>query len=258
MPYDDLYEKHGRRVGIDPSWLKRIAQIENSERATGCTGSYCGLFQMSKSEFTRNGGTGSIFDPEQNTMAAANKMAREALAFKEKYGRDPTLTDIYMVHQQGEAGYDAHMRNPDQPAVASMHSTGEGKEKGLGWSRLAISLNTPGGTGQYGGTDKITSQQFVEAWDAKLKGGGALLGGHEQAGLPVQAEDLPEEGAIITSEDAGLPEGAPGAKRTRAGRGAADAQKASLINETEEEDFKPNIPKFQVPDLSVKFTEGMT
>jgi hypothetical protein len=189
-------------------------------------------------------------------MAAANKMAREALAFKEKYGRDPTLTDIYMVHQQGEAGYDAHMQNPDQPAVASMHSTGEGQQKGLGWSRLAISLNTPGGTAQYGGTDKITSQQFVEAWDAKLKGGGAIMGGHEPSGLPRQAEDLPDEGAIITSEDAGLPEGEGKGKRTRAGRGAADAAKPSLMSE-EEEPFKPNIPKFQVPDLSVKFTEGM-
>jgi hypothetical protein len=257
MPYDDLYEKHGRRVGIDPSWLKRIAQIENSERATGCTGSYCGLFQMSKSEFTRNGGTGSIFDPEQNTMAAANKMAREALAFKEKYGRDPRLVDMYLTHNQGPAGYEAHMRNPDAPAWQNMYSTGEGKEKGAGWSKLAIRLNTPGGVGQYGGVENMTSQQLVENWDSKLGGGGAVMAGHEPGGLPRQAEDLPEEGAIITSEDAGLPEGAQGAKRTRAGRGAADAAKPSLIS-TEEEDFKPNIPKFQVPDLSVKFTEGMT
>jgi hypothetical protein len=232
MPYDDLYEKHGNRTGIDPSWLKRMAQIENSERATGCTGSYCGLFQMSQKEFTRHGGTGSIFDPEQNTMAAANKMAQEARDFKAKYGREAELKDIYLIHQQGVDGYDKHMANPDASAVQNMCSTGEGKSKGMGWCRQAIALNTPGGTAQFGGTDKITSQQFMDMWDSKLAKGGAPLSGHESAGMPRQAGEYDEEheaaglpsGAVETSEA-----GAEGGKRTRAGRGAADAAKEAYL-----------------------------
>jgi hypothetical protein len=217
--------------------------------------------QLSQSEFTRWGGTGSRFDPEQSIMAAANKMAQESRDFKDKYGRDATLGDIYMMHQQGTAGYDAHMRNPDAPAWQNMYSTGEGKEKGAGWSKLAIKLNTPGGVDQFGGVENITSQQFVDMWNEKLAKGGALLEGHEPAGMPKQAEKYEDEhepgglpgGAVETSEA-----GAEGGKRTRAGRGAADANKATLVNEADEEPFKPNIPKFQAPDLTVKFTEGMT
>jgi hypothetical protein len=190
-------------------------------------------------------------------MAAANKMAQESRDFKAKYGRDPSLGDIYMIHQQGSAGYDAHMANPDAPAWQNMYSTGEGKQKGAGWSKLAIKLNTPGGVAQFGGVENITSQQFVDMWNQKLSKGGALLEGHEPAGMPRQASDLPDE----EHEMAGLPEGAidtgegEGGKHTRAGRGAADAKKGSLINEIEDvEPYKPNIPKFTVPDLVPKFT----
>jgi hypothetical protein len=234
-----------------------MAQIENSEQATGCTGSYCGLFQLSQQEFTRHGGTGSRFDPEQNTMAAANKMAQEARDFKSKYGRDAELFDIYMIHQQGSAGYDAHMQNPDAPAWQNMYSTGEGKQKGAGWSKLAIIKNTPGGVAQFGGVENVTSQQFMDLWNKTISKGGAPLSGHEPAGMPKQAGEYDEE-----HEAAGLPSGAvdtgegEGGKRTRAGRGAADAAKdeKSLLNQEDVEPYKPNIPKFQVPDLVPKFT----
>src|SRR6516162_7555887 len=162
MPYDDLYEKHGNRTGLDPAFIKRVAQIENSERAQGCTGSYCGIMQLSESEFRRWGGTGSRFDPEQSIMAGTNKFQWEGLQFKEKYGRDPTYGERYLMHNQGVGGLDAHMKNPDQPAWQSMYSTGEGKQKGPGWSKLAIRLNVPGGAGQFGGVENITSQQFMD------------------------------------------------------------------------------------------------
>jgi hypothetical protein len=229
--------------------------------------------QLSKEEFRKYGGTSSMFrdgrfDPEQSIMAAANKIAQEKRDFEAKHDRAATFNDIYMIHQQGPAGYEAHLANPDRPAWVNMYSTGEGQQKGTAWAKQAIALNMPGGVAQHGGVENVTSRQFTDAWAQKGIKGEADL--HEPAGLPrIQAEDLPEgyvpaEGGEDIAE--GLPSGAvdtgegEGGKRTRAGRGAADAAIAdkSLLNQEDEEPFKPNIPKFKAPDLTVKFTEGMT
>src|SRR5262245_43832299 len=134
MPYNDLIDKHANRVGIDPSWMHKIMRIESGGNPNNITGSYKGLFQLSEKEFKRHGGSGSILDPEQNTMAAANKLAQERLTFKQKYGRDPTLGDLYMIHQQGEGGAAAHAANPDRPAWENMASTAEGRKKGAAWA----------------------------------------------------------------------------------------------------------------------------
>jgi hypothetical protein len=172
-----------------------------------------------------------------------------------------------LIHQQGEAGYDAHLKNPDAPAWQNMYSTGEGKQKGAAWAKLAIIKNMPGGVAQYGGVENVTSQMFTDSWKGHGLKGTAMADAHEPAGLPrIQAEDLPEgyvsaEGGEAEAESAGLPSGAvdtgegEGGKRTRAGRGAADAAKdeKSLLNLEDIEPYKPNIPKFQVPDLVPKF-----
>jgi len=175
MPeWNELIEKHSRRVGIDPAWMRRIMQIESGGQSSQRTGSYKGLFQLSDKEFKAHGGGNNIYDPEQNTMAAANKLAREKLAFKERHGREPTLTDLYMVHQQGEAGYAAHMKNPDQPAWKSMASTGEGRQRGEAWAKKAIWGNVPDNLkAKYGSVENITSRQFTEeVWGAKMEGKG--------------------------------------------------------------------------------------
>jgi hypothetical protein len=187
-------------------------------------------------------------------------MAQESRDFEAKHGRPAEFNDVYMIHQQGEAGYDAHLKNPDAPAWQNMYSTGEGQKKGAAWAKLAIKLNMPGGVAQYGGVENVTSQMFTDAWAQKGLKGGAAMEGHEPAGMPKQASDLPDEeheaaglpgGAVETSEA-----GAEGGKRTRAGRGAADAaiDEKSLLNQEDVEPYKPNIPKFQVPDLVPKFT----
>ncbi len=173
MPYDDLIEKHARRVGIDPALMKTIMRIESSGKASEQTGSYKGLFQLSDREFSRHGGSGSIFDPEQNTMAAANKLARESLAFREKYGREPKPIDVYMMHQQGEAGYGKHLENPDQPAWKNMLATGEGQQKGEAWAKKAIWGNLPKSEkDRLGSVENVTSRDFVNSWGQRIEGGG--------------------------------------------------------------------------------------
>ena len=184
MPdYTDLITKHANRVGIDPNQMKTIMRIESGGKAGSRTGSYKGLFQLSDREFTANGGTGSIYDPEQNTMAAANKIARENLQFKQKYGRDPTLTDTYMVHQQGEAGYAAHMARPDAPAWQNMLSTGEGRQKGVAWAKRAIWGNlSDADKAKFGNVENLSSRDFVSTWSGKVGEGGEMAEGERAAG----------------------------------------------------------------------------
>lgn len=169
--WDDIVEKHANRVGVDPTWLKKIMKIESGGNPANTTGSYKGLFQLSDKEFKAGGGSGNIYDPEQNTMAAANKLAREKLQFQQKYGREATLKDIYMIHQQGEGGFAAHMNNPNQPAWQSMLSTGEGRRKGEAWAKKAIWGNIPDqDKAKFGSVDNITSQQFMDYWGKRIEG----------------------------------------------------------------------------------------
>ena len=171
MPFNDLIEKHARRAGIDPAWMHKIMRIESGGDPKNTTGSYKGLFQLSQREFKAHGGSGDILDPEQNTMAAANKLAQEKLQFKDKYGKDPTLTDLYMIHQQGPGGAAAHLANPDQAAWKSMLSTGEGQSKGEAWAKKAIWGNVPNNLkAKYGSVENISSKDFYSMWGSKVEG----------------------------------------------------------------------------------------
>jgi Transglycosylase SLT domain len=171
MPYDDLIDKHANRVGIDPNWMRKIMKVESGGDPRNVTGSYKGLFQLSNREFRAGGGSGDILDPEQNTMAAANKLAREKVQFKEKYGRDPKLADLYMIHQQGEGGYQAHVSNPEQPAWQNMWSTGEGKQKGEAWAKRAIWGNIPDAAKKrFGSVENVSSKDFLDLWSNKIEG----------------------------------------------------------------------------------------
>jgi len=146
-------------------------RVESGGDPKNVTGSYKGLFQLSSKEFKAHGGSGDILDPEQNTMAAANKLAKEKLQFREKYGKDPTLTDLYMIHQQGPGGAAAHLANPDQPAWKSMASTGEGKAKGEAWAKKAIWGNVPDDLKKkFGSVENISSKDFYAMWGSKIEG----------------------------------------------------------------------------------------
>lgn len=160
-------------TGVDPDVLRSFVRVESSGNPNTQTGSYRGLFQLSEAEFRKYGGKGSIFNPEENAMAAARKVQAESEAFQQKYGRAPTATDLYLVHQQGEGGYDAHVNNPDQPAWKSMLSTAEGQQKGQRWAKQAIWGNmTPEAKQHFGSVDNVTSGDFMGFWDSRLAGRG--------------------------------------------------------------------------------------
>lgn len=166
--YDALVEQIAARNGVDPQTLRRFIQIESGGDPTNTTGSYKGLLQLSENEFRKHGGQGSIYDPEQNLSAGASKLASESATFAQKYGRAPTAAELYMIHQQGWGGFQAHMDNPDQPAWMSMAATGEGRAKGEKWAKLAISGNMPETWRKEVSPDAITSREFLARWNSKV------------------------------------------------------------------------------------------
>jgi hypothetical protein len=171
------------RYGMPIATLRAFAVIESSGNPRASTGKYHGVYQLSHSEFRKYGGRGNIFDLHENTDVAARKLRSESDAFARAYGRAPGANELYMIHQQGVAGAARHLANPEAPAWQNMFLTGEGRQKGAKWARLAIWGNVPTDQrGQFpGGVDSITSRQFMEMWARKMtRFGGA---GQRPSGL---------------------------------------------------------------------------
>lgn len=182
---DDAIGRAARASGVPESTMRMFARIESGNNPNAKTGSYSGLFQLSEDEFKKYGGTpGKILDPEENAAAAGRKLKAEMDRFRERNGREASDLDLYLVHQQGEAGSAAHMRNPDAPAWKNMAGTGEGRRKGAAWAKQAIWGNIPDDVkAQFpGGVESVTSRQFIGVWADKQ----ARLGG-EQVKAPSQA-----------------------------------------------------------------------
>jgi hypothetical protein len=173
LPIKGTIEKVAAAHGFDPAKLKAMVSIESSGNpAAGAGGSYEGLLQLNKAEWAKYGDPSkNRLDAEANLNAGVKSLMDKEAKFKTQYGRDPSATELYLMHQQGEAGLRAHLNNPDQPAWKSMAGTGEGKQKGDGWAKQAIWGNVPSDMkAQFGSVDKMTSADFVAVWMHKLQG----------------------------------------------------------------------------------------
>lgn len=171
LPTDDYVDQYADEYGLDKNLMRRIMNIESSGNPNAKTGSYKGLFQLSDPEFNATGVGGNIYNPNDNAKAAAIKFRGESNRFSERYGRQPSATELYLMHQQGEAGFDAHFQNPTLPAWQNMLSTGEGKQKGEAWAKKAIWGNIPNDLKkQYGNVENVSSQDFMNLWKSKVEG----------------------------------------------------------------------------------------
>src|SRR4030088_965445 len=105
--------------GLDFNFMKAVAKIESGFDPKQRTGSYIGLFQRSKYEFSKFG-SGQILDPRDNAVAAAYKIITEGILFEWVTHKKPTLSDLYLIHQQGWEGAAEHISQPDRLAWKSM------------------------------------------------------------------------------------------------------------------------------------------
>ncbi|WP_245323937.1 transglycosylase [Bradyrhizobium stylosanthis] len=154
--------------GLDSNFMKAVAKIESGFDPKQRTGSYIGLFQLSEYEFSKFG-SGQIRSPRDNAVAAAYKVITEGVLFEWVTRQRPTLSDLYLIHQQGWEGAAEHISQPDRIAWKSMCATGEGKEKGERWCKRAIWRNTlPAVKQAWKSVDKLTSAAFVGMWRARV------------------------------------------------------------------------------------------
>jgi hypothetical protein len=154
--------------GLDFNFMTAVAKIESDFDPKQRTGSYIGLFQLSSTEF-RNYGSGDILNARDNAIAAAYKFTTEAILFELSTHKKPTLSDIYLIHQQGVQGAAEHVSHSDWIAWKSMCATDEGRQKGEKWCKRAIWANTlPEIKHVWKSVDNLTSGAFVKMWQDRV------------------------------------------------------------------------------------------
>jgi hypothetical protein len=154
--------------GLDFGFMKAVAKIESGFDPKQRTGSYIGLFQLSNYEFDKYG-SGDITSPRDNAIAAAYKFTTAAILFELDTHKKPTLSDLYLIHQQGTQGAAEHVSHPDRIAWKSMCATDEGRMKGEKWCKRAIWQNTLPAIKQVWKTvDNLTSAAFVAMWQQRV------------------------------------------------------------------------------------------
>lgn len=156
--------------GLDQNFLKAVAKIESDFNPRDRTGSYIGLFQLSRNEFKHFGsGSGEITNSRDNAVAAAYKFVIEAEMFEYVTHKKPTIADLYLIHQQGWQGAAEHISHPDWLAWRSMCATDEGKQRGERWCKRAIWGNTlPVVKKEWKSVDRLTSAGFVQMWRNRI------------------------------------------------------------------------------------------
>ena len=154
--------------GLDFNFMKTVAKIESDFDPKNRTGQYIGLFQLSKQEFAKYG-SGEITNARDNAVAAAYKFVNEATLFELDTHRNPSPSDLYLIHQQGWQGASEHVLHPERTAWQSMCATDEGKEKGERWCKRAIWGNTlPAIKRVWKSVDNMSSAAFVQMWRERV------------------------------------------------------------------------------------------
>jgi hypothetical protein len=155
-------------LGIDFTFMKAVAKIESDFDPKQRTGSYIGLFQLSNYEFDKYG-SGTITNPRDNAIAAAYKFTTAAIVFEIQTHKKPTLSDLYLIHQQGTQGAAEHVSHPERIAWQSMCATDEGRQKGEKWCKRAIWQNTLPSIKQiWKSVENLTSGAFVQMWQQRV------------------------------------------------------------------------------------------
>lgn len=182
-------DRAAQQAGIRPDAMRLIADIESSGNpaAQNKGSKYSGLFQTSRELMQKYVPGGDIYNADDNALAAARNMKEEATKFAKKYNRPMTITDLYMLHQQGPAGFPAHLANPGGSAVDNVRRFHGRDAEAAIWKNIPTTYRSrfPGGV------QTVSSEEFMQVWRDRLGDTGAPIdGGPAQPGAPRAADTV--------------------------------------------------------------------
>ena len=150
----DVIVEAAQRNGVDPAAMLKIAELESTfnPRAQNDRSSAGGLFQFTD-QTARDYNLTDRFDPVQASDAAARLARNNAAVLRKVLGRDPTIGDLYLAHQQGAGGASKLLARPDARAVDVL-------------GRDAVLKN--------GGSETMTAGEFANRWMARAGGASSI------------------------------------------------------------------------------------
>lgn len=157
--YFPLYQQYAPE-GLPPDTLRILAEIESNHNATAQNpwSSAGGLFQFTDSTANAYGLSGnSRFDPEKATEAAARLATDNANYLRQNLGREPTIGELYLAHQQGMGGATALLSKPNANVVDALTPLYGSREQAERVVR------------QNGGKPNQTAGQFANIWTNKVE-----------------------------------------------------------------------------------------
>lgn len=152
-----IIDTAAEKYGIPKDAARQFAWIESSAdpgavSKTGATG----LFQFTKKTWDRFG-RGDRMDPVANAEAFGRLWQHNRTELTKVLGHEPTPGQLYLAHQQGEAGAKALLRNPQATAIDALTPAYDGDRQA---ATRAVMVN--------GGSLGMTAGQFANKWISKF------------------------------------------------------------------------------------------
>lgn len=167
-PVSEALQRAAETHKVSPLQLAVIAQLESSgdPSAKNPNSSAGGLFQFIDGT-ARQYGLNNRFDPVASSDAGARLLRDNRQALRGGLGREPTIGELYLAHQQGAAGALGLLKNPNAKAAGIVGAK-------------AVSLN--------GGTAQMAAADFAKLWTAKAdRAAQKMLAGNDRS---VPASDV--------------------------------------------------------------------
>jgi hypothetical protein len=157
-----------RENGVDPLALSVIAQIESSGNpsAQNPNSTAGGLFQQLDANALEFG-VDDRFDPYQSASGAARFMVQNTRVLSAALGRQPTISELYLAHQQGGGGAAALLGNPTGLAAET-----------VGMDEVLLN----------GGTAEMTNQEFANKWIERANREARRQGGTPSLNVDMQTQ----------------------------------------------------------------------
>ena len=149
--------------GVNPQIMLVMADIESSFNPNAHNNSGArGLYQFKPSNWKEYGLLDKdgkyTSDVDKNILAGIRKFKEDVASYKKKFNTDkePSMGEIYLMHQQGDTGFERLRNNLDQPAVKARKYK-PAIEQNLYDEELLKRVDT------------LTSREFIEYWDSRVE-----------------------------------------------------------------------------------------